>query len=170
MSSCDGRCGSRCGILCAGRCYGLRGDHLVCQHFYCARYSSTEIGVVESCVASIPSASPGFSDYRYERHADGHSTITTSGARFLRPTAQDRSDIGVLGDPDSIHKLSRTVLVAGAFLGAAWATQARVTARCRARSHWSLATCGRARPARSAASPRVEERTVMSSSTLSSMD
>jgi hypothetical protein len=30
-------------------------------------------------MASIPRASHGFSDYRYERHADGHWTITTSG-------------------------------------------------------------------------------------------
>src|SRR5262249_23663681 len=92
------------------------------------------------------------------------------GARFLRPTAQDRSDIGVFGDPDSIHKLSRTVLVAGAFFGAAWVTQARVTTRPRPRSHWSLTPSGGDRPARGAASPRVEERTVMSSSTLSFMD
>jgi len=33
-------------------------------------------------LASIPRASPGFSDYRYERHAEGHSTITTSGRDF----------------------------------------------------------------------------------------
>src|SRR5262245_20359836 len=30
-------------------------------------------------LASIPRASSGFSDYRYERHADGHWKITTSG-------------------------------------------------------------------------------------------
>jgi len=30
-------------------------------------------------LASIPTTSSGFSDYRYERHADGHGTITTSG-------------------------------------------------------------------------------------------
>src|SRR5215831_2524700 len=29
--------------------------------------------------ASIPPTARGFSDYRYERHADGHWTITTSG-------------------------------------------------------------------------------------------
>ena len=30
-------------------------------------------------VASIPAPSPGFSDYRYDRHADGRWSITTSG-------------------------------------------------------------------------------------------
>src|SRR5215469_18505336 len=30
-------------------------------------------------LASIPTTSSGFSDYRYERHADGHWTITTTG-------------------------------------------------------------------------------------------
>jgi len=33
-------------------------------------------------LASIPRASPGFSDYRYERRADGHWTITTTGRDY----------------------------------------------------------------------------------------
>ena len=33
-------------------------------------------------MASIPTASTGFSDYRYERRADGHWTITTSGRDY----------------------------------------------------------------------------------------
>jgi len=36
-------------------------------------------------LASIPRASTGFSDYRYERRADGHWTITTSGRACGRP-------------------------------------------------------------------------------------
>ncbi len=33
-------------------------------------------------VASIPAPSPSFSNYRYERHADGRWTITTSGKDY----------------------------------------------------------------------------------------
>jgi hypothetical protein len=36
----------------------------------------------EPYLSHIPSPSPGFSDYRYERRADGHWTITTTGRDY----------------------------------------------------------------------------------------
>jgi len=74
-------------------------------------------------LSAVPSPSFGFSAYRYERHADGHWTITTSGRDSCDRPHRIEATSGSSVTPTQFRDCPRTlfsgVVVAVAFLGAA---------------------------------------------------